>query len=127
MRIDLNADVGESIGPWPMGDDERLIPLVTSVNVACGAHAGDPLTIDRTIRAAVANDVAVGAHPGYPDLVGFGRRDLDMAPDELEASLVYQIGAVAAFARSAATRSCVSAKRCQIGRASCRERVYSNV
>ena len=103
MRIDLNADVGESIGPWPMGDDERLIPLVTSVNVACGAHAGDPLTIDRTIRAAVANGVAVGAHPGYPDLVGFGRRDLDMAPDELEASLVYQIGAVAAFARSAGT------------------------
>jgi UPF0271 protein len=84
-----------------MGDDERLIPLVTSVNIACGAHAGDPLTIDRTVRAAVANGVAVGAHPGYPDLVGFGRRDLDMAPDELEASLVYQIGAVAAFARDA--------------------------
>ena len=103
MRVDLNADVGESLGPWPMGDDERLIPLVTSVNVACGAHAGDPLTIDRTVRTAVANGVAVGAHPGYPDLVGFGRRDLDMTPDELEASLVYQIGAVAAFARSAGT------------------------
>jgi len=103
VRIDLNADVGESVGPWPMGDDARLIPLVTSVNVACGAHAGDPLTIDRTIHAAVANGVAVGAHPGYPDLVGFGRRDLDMTPDELEASLVYQIGAVAAFARSAGT------------------------
>lgn len=103
MRVDLNADVGESVGPWPMGDDERLIPLVTSVNVACGMHAGDPLTIDRTIRTAIANGVAVGAHPGYPDLVGFGRRDLDMAPDELEASLVYQIGAVAAFARSAGT------------------------
>jgi UPF0271 protein len=103
VRVDLNADVGESVGPWPMGDDERLIPLVTSVNVACGAHAGDPLTIDRTVRAAVANGVAVGAHPGYPDLIGFGRRDLDMAPDELEASLVYQIGAVEAFARSAGT------------------------
>jgi 5-oxoprolinase (ATP-hydrolysing) subunit A len=101
VRVDLNADVGESVGPWPMGDDERLIPLMTSVNVACGAHAGDPLTIDRTVRAAVANGVAVGAHPGYPDLLGFGRRDLDMAPDELEASLVYQIGAVAAFARAA--------------------------
>lgn len=101
MRVDLNADVGESVGPWPMGDDERLIQLVTSVNVACGAHAGDPLTIDRTVRAAVANGVALGAHPGYPDLVGFGRRDLDMAPDELEASLVYQVGAVAAFARAA--------------------------
>ena len=103
MRVDLNADVGEGVGPWPMGDDERLIPLVTSVNVACGAHAGDPLTIDRTVRAAAAHGVAVGAHPGYPDLVGFGRRDLDMAPDELEASLVYQIGAVAAFARAAGT------------------------
>lgn len=104
MRVDLNADVGESVGPWPMGDDERLIPLVTSVNVACGAHAGDPLTIDRTVRTAAAHGVAVGAHPGYPDLVGFGRRDLDMAPDELEASLVYQVGAVAAFARAAGTQ-----------------------
>jgi UPF0271 protein len=103
VRVDLNADVGESIGPWPMGEDERLIPLVTSVNVACGVHAGDPLTIDRTVRAALAHSVAVGAHPGYPDLVGFGRRDLDMAPDELEASLVYQIGAVSAFARAAGT------------------------
>jgi len=100
MRIDLNADVGESLGPWPMGDDERLIPLVTSVNVACGAHAGDPLTIERTIRLAVDHDVAVGAHPGYPDLVGFGRRDLDMTADELRASVVHQVGAVAAIARS---------------------------
>ena len=103
MRVDLNADVGESLGPWPMGDDEALIPLVTSVNVACGAHAGDPLTIERTVRLAAAAGVAVGAHPGYPDLVGFGRRDLDMAPNELEASIVYQVGAVAAFARAAGT------------------------
>jgi UPF0271 protein len=101
MRIDLNADVGEGLGPWPMGEDEALIPLVTSVNVACGAHAGDPLTIERTVRLAASHGVAVGAHPGYPDLVGFGRRDLDMAPDELEASLVYQVGAVAAFAADA--------------------------
>jgi UPF0271 protein len=100
MRVDLNADVGESLGPWPMGDDERLIPLVTSVNVACGAHAGDPLTIERTIRLAVDHDVAVGAHPGYPDLVGFGRRDLDMTADELRASVIYQVGAVAALARA---------------------------
>jgi UPF0271 protein len=84
-----------------MGEDAALIPLVTSVNVACGAHAGDPLTIDRTIRLAAAHGVAIGAHPGYPDLVGFGRRDLDMAPDELEASIVYQVGAVAAFAADA--------------------------
>jgi 5-oxoprolinase (ATP-hydrolysing) subunit A len=100
VRIDLNADVGESLGPWPMGDDARLIPLVTSVNVACGAHAGDPATIERTVRLAVRNGVAVGAHPGYPDLIGFGRRELDMAPEDLEASIVYQVGAVAAFARA---------------------------
>ena len=100
-RIDLNSDVGESFGAWTMGDDQRLIPLVTSVNVACGFHAGDPLTIQRTVATAVAHGVAVGAHPGFPDLAGFGRRDLDMAPDELEAALVYQIGAVATFARVA--------------------------
>jgi UPF0271 protein len=100
VRIDLNADVGESLGPWPMGDDERLIPIVTSVNVACGSHAGDPSTIERTVRLAARHGVAVGAHPGYPDLVGFGRRDLDMALDELEASIVFQVGAVAAFARA---------------------------
>ena len=100
MRIDLNADVGESLGPWPMGDDERLIPLVSSVNVACGTHAGDPLTIERTIRLAIDHGVAVGAHPGYPDLVGFGRRDLDMTSEELQTSIVYQVGAVAGIAQS---------------------------
>jgi UPF0271 protein len=99
--IDLNADVGESLGPWQMGDDEHLIPLVSSVNIACGFHAGDPLTIERTIRLAVAAEGAIGAHPGYPDLVGFGRRDLDMAADELEAALIYQIAAVAGLARAA--------------------------
>jgi UPF0271 protein len=101
VRIDLNADVGEGFGAWRLGDDESLIPLLTSANIACGAHAGDPLTIERTVRIAVRNGVAVGAHPGYPDVAGFGRRDLDMAPDELEASLVYQVGAVVAFARDA--------------------------
>jgi UPF0271 protein len=103
VRIDLNADVGESFGPWPMGDDARLIPLVTSVNVACGFHAGDPLTIERTVAWAVAARVAIGAHPGYPDLAGFGRRDMDMAAAELEAAIVYQVSAVAGFARSAGT------------------------
>jgi UPF0271 protein len=100
VRIDLNADVGESLGPWPMGADELLIPLVSSVNVACGAHAGDPLTIERTIRLAIEHGAAVGAHPGYPDLIGFGRRDLDMTRPELFASIVYQVGAVGAIARS---------------------------
>jgi len=102
-RIDLNADVGESFGPWPMGADDELIPLVSSVNIACGAHAGDPTTILRTVELAARHGVAVGAHPGYPDLAGFGRRDLDMTAADLRASLVAQIGAVQAAARIAGT------------------------
>lgn len=94
-RIDLNADVGESLGPWPMGADAELITLVTSVNVACGFHAGDPLTIRRTVRLALDGGAAVGAHPGYPDLVGFGRRAMAMAPAELEAAVLYQVAALA--------------------------------
>jgi UPF0271 protein len=100
-RIDLNADVGESYGAWRLGEDEQLIPLVSSVNIACGLHAGDPLTIERTVELAVQAGCAIGAHPGYPDLAGFGRRDLAMRPDEVEAAIVYQVGAVAAFARAA--------------------------
>ena len=99
--IDLNADVGESLGPWSMGDDAQLIPLVSSVNIACGFHAGDPVTIGRTVGLAIAADAAIGAHPGYPDLAGFGRRDMDLGAEELEAAIVYQVGAVAAFARAA--------------------------
>jgi UPF0271 protein len=99
-HVDLNADVGESFGPWRIGDDERLIPLVTSVNIACGAHAGDPATIARTVALAVRHGAAIGAHPGYPDLAGFGRRDLDMTPEDLEASLIVQIGAVQAIAQT---------------------------
>ena len=103
MSVDLNADVGESLGPWSMGDDARLIQLVSSVNIACGFHAGDPATIQRTVGLAVAAGAAIGAHPGYPDLVGFGRRDMDMTAEDLEAAIVYQVGAVAAFAISAGT------------------------
>jgi UPF0271 protein len=101
MRIDLNADVGESFGPWSMGDDDALIPLVTSVNVACGFHAGDPRTIERTVATAIAAGAAIGAHPGYPDLAGFGRREMALAADDLEAAIVYQVGALAAFVRAA--------------------------
>ena len=97
--IDLNADVGESFGPWPMGADDELIPLVSSVNVACGAHAGDAATILRTVGLAVRHGVAIGAHPGYPDLEGFGRRDIDMTPSDLGASIIVQIGAIQAAAR----------------------------
>lgn len=101
MRIDLNADVGESYGHWQMGDDESLVPLVSSVNVACGAHAGDPLVMRRTVRLAADAGVAVGAHPGYPDRDGFGRRELGLTDDELRASLLYQLGALGAFCREA--------------------------
>lgn len=97
--IDLNADVGESFGPWPMGADAELIPLVSSVNIACGAHAGDPATVLRTIELAAHHGVAIGAHPGYPDLAGFGRRDLDMSATDLRASLIAQVGVVLAAAR----------------------------
>ncbi|MEI7743062.1 MAG: 5-oxoprolinase subunit PxpA [Chloroflexota bacterium] len=101
MRIDLNADVGESLGAWSLGEDEALIPLVSSVNVAAGFHAGDPGTIARTIALAARHGVAVGAHPGYPDLAGFGRRDMALTPADIEAAVLYQVGAVAAFARAA--------------------------
>ncbi len=101
MRIDLNADVGESLGAWSIGDDEGLIPLVSSVNVAAGLHAGDPMVIQRTIALAARHGAAIGAHPGYPDLAGFGRRAMALSPAEIEASVLYQVGAVAAFARPA--------------------------
>lgn len=101
MRIDLNADVGESFGAWPLGEDEALIPHVSSVNVAAGLHAGDPATIRRTVDLAIRHGAAIGAHPGYPDLAGFGRRAMALPPDEIEASVLYQVGAVAAFARAA--------------------------
>jgi UPF0271 protein len=100
MRIDLNADVGESYAAWTMGHDEALLPLVTSANVACGAHAGDPLVMDGTVRLAARLGVTVGAHPGYPDRDGFGRRDLDMTDDELEASILVQLGGLWAIARA---------------------------
>ena len=104
MRIDLNADVGESYGAWSLGEDEALIPLVTSVNVACGAHAGDPDVIARTVAIAARHGVAVGAHPGYPDRAGFGRRAMALSPDEIERSVVVQVGAVWAAARRRACR-----------------------
>jgi UPF0271 protein len=104
MRIDLNADVGESLGAWSLGEDAQLIPLVSSVNIAAGLHAGDPVTLERTVALAVRHGVAIGAHPGYPDLAGFGRREMALSPEEIEASVLYQVGAVAAFTRAAGTR-----------------------
>ena len=102
--MDLNSDLGEGYGRWALGDDAALLEVVTSANVACGFHAGDPATIDRTVRAAVERGVAVGAQVSYPDLVGFGRREIDVPPDELTADVLYQLGALEAFAKAAGSR-----------------------
>jgi UPF0271 protein len=97
-RIDLNADLGEGFGAWTMGADEGLLEHVTSANVACGFHAGDPRVIDRTVGLAARAGVAVGAHPSHFDLRGFGRREIHAAPAEVEADVLYQVGALQAFA-----------------------------
>lgn len=96
--INLNADLGESYGAWQMGNDAALLAIVNSANIACGFHAGDPLVMRQTVRAARQQGVELGAHPAYPDLQGFGRRRMDLAPAELEAMLIYQIGALQALA-----------------------------
>lgn len=102
--MDINSDLGESFGAWRMGDDAALLDIVTSANVACGFHAGDPAGILDTVRAAAERGVAVGAHVGYPDLVGFGRRNMDPTSRELTADVMYQIGALQGLAAAAGTR-----------------------
>lgn len=103
MVIDLNCDLGESFGRYELGEDETVMDSITSANVACGLHAGDPLVIDRTVRLAVSKGVRVGAHPGYPDLQGFGRRVMDLTPEEAEAFTLYQVAALAGIARANGT------------------------
>jgi UPF0271 protein len=103
-HIDLNADLGEGFGSYRHEDDRELLGLVSSANVACGFHAGDPMVMRATVAIAVANGVAVGAHPGYPDLVGFGRRELSATAPEITADVIYQIGALQAVCRAAGTR-----------------------
>lgn len=103
MRIDLNADLGEGFGVWRLGDDEALLEVVTSANVACGFHAGDALTMRRVCATAARNGVAVGAQVGYRDLAGFGRRRIEIEAEELCADVVYQVGALQACAGSAGT------------------------
>jgi 5-oxoprolinase (ATP-hydrolysing) subunit A len=103
-RIDLNADLGESFGAWRMGDDAGVMPSITSANVACGFHAGDPSTMRATLALCVEHGVAIGAHVSLPDLQGFGRREMKVSPDEVYAQTLYQIGALHAFARAAGTR-----------------------
>lgn len=95
--IDLNSDIGESFGSYTMGDDAAVMKSITSANVACGFHAGDPLVLKTTVELCSKMNVAVGAHPGYPDLSGFGRRNMACTPDEVYSDCLYQIGAVAAF------------------------------
>jgi UPF0271 protein len=102
--IDLNSDLGESFGPWTMGQDEALMPSITSANVACGFHAGDPTVMRRTIRLARQHGVAVGAHPGFDDLAGFGRREMQVSPGELEDLVLYQLAAIAGVARAEGVR-----------------------
>jgi len=103
-RIDLNCDMGESFGAWHMGNDEAVLAHVTSANVACGMHAGDPRTMRATVKAALARGVAVGAHPGFPDLQGFGRRAMTLTRSEAYETVLYQVGALAGFAQAAGTR-----------------------
>jgi UPF0271 protein len=104
MVIDLNADLGEGFGVWTLGDDAGLLDVVTSANIACGFHAGDPLTMRRVCAEAVARGVRIGAQVGYRDLAGFGRRAMDIASDDLQADIIYQLAALDGFARVAGDR-----------------------
>jgi UPF0271 protein len=104
MRLDLNADVGESFGAYKLGQDALLMPAITSASVACGFHAGDPGVMRETVSLARQHGVSVGAHPGFPDLVGFGRRDIHATPREIEDLVVYQVGALAAVAAAQGMR-----------------------
>jgi UPF0271 protein len=103
VKIDLNSDLGESFGPWAMGDDASMLDIVTSANIACGFHAGDPAGILSVLKEAVARDVVIGAHVGYRDLVGFGRRVMEPSSSELIGDVIYQIGALEGLARAAGT------------------------
>jgi UPF0271 protein len=99
-RVDLNSDLGESFGRYTLGMDERIIPLITSANVACGYHASDPVVMDKTIKLAKQAGICVGAHPGFPDLMGFGRRNMNVTPAEAKAYTLYQLGALDAFCKA---------------------------
>lgn len=103
-KIDLNCDLGESFGAYTMGMDERVIPLISSCNIACGYHASDPLVMRKTVAMAKEAGVGIGAHPGFPDLMGFGRRNMAVSPEEAAAYITYQLGALYAFAKSMHTK-----------------------
>jgi len=101
MKIDLNCDMGESFGHYTLGTDAALMPYITSANIACGLHASDPLVMEQTVRLAREHGVGIGAHPGFPDLQGFGRRAMQLSAEEAEAFTLYQVGALAGFAQAA--------------------------
>ncbi len=99
-KIDLNCDLGESFGAYKLGMDKEILKYISSANIACGWHAGDPIVMEETVKLAKINNVEIGAHPGYPDLLGFGRREVSASPEEIKAYVKYQIGALDAFAKS---------------------------
>ncbi len=104
LKIDLNADIGESFGIYSTGNDDLLLRSITSGSIACGFHAGDPSVMRRTVRAASRAGVSIGAHPGFPDLVGFGRREMQLEPQEIADLVLYQVGALSAVAKAEGTR-----------------------
>src|ERR1700742_5028277 len=106
VSVDLNADLGESFGTWKLGDDDAMLGLVTSANVACGFHAGDPATLSHSCREAARRGVRIGAQVGYRDLAGFGRRFIDVTPEDLRADVIYQIGALQGLAAAAGSNVC---------------------
>ena len=99
-RVDLNSDLGESFGRYTLGMDDKIIPLISSANVACGYHASDPVVMDKTVAMAARAGIGIGAHPGFPDLMGFGRRNMVVSPEEAKAYTLYQLGALDAFCRA---------------------------
>ncbi len=100
MKIKLNSDLGESYGPWKMGMDDLIMPFIDSANIACGFHASDPVVMDNTVALALKHNTSIGAHPGYPDLVGFGRRSIKCSAEEVEAMIIYQCGALMAICQA---------------------------
>lgn len=101
MKVDLNCDLGESFGAYKIGEDERILDYVSSINIACGFHAGDPMVMAETVKKAVEKNIAIGAHPGFPDLMGFGRRNMQISKEEARNYMLYQIGALDAFVKAA--------------------------
>lgn len=101
VTIDLNCDLGEGFGAYQIGNDDKILPFVSSVNIACGFHAGDPTVMRQTVEKSLRNNVEIGAHPGFPDLIGFGRRMMRVSPDEVYDYVLYQIGALDGFIRAA--------------------------